>query len=383
MRELYFDHAASTPLHPEVLEAMVEAMRGPASNASSVHRFGRSAMDKLSSARDQIASQLGCRSSELVFTSGGTESDNAALTGVMRALRSSGKTHLITTAIEHHAILHTCEALQAEGISVTIVKPDDYGRIHAVAIEEAITPETGLISVMYGNNEVGTLQPIEEIANLAQQHGIYLHTDAVQALGHVPIDLSASGISLMSLSAHKINGPQGVGALYIAKGTPFQALQFGGSQERKRRAGTENTAGIIGFAKAVTLAISHLEDHSRQLDQLRDTWISLLKAELGADAIAVNGHPQHHLPHIANISFLGIQTESMLMNLDLSGIAASSGSACTSGSLERSHVLLAMGLDDARLESAVRFSFGLGNTTEQLEYAAQKIGTIVRRIRSI
>ncbi|WP_337099829.1 cysteine desulfurase family protein [Paenibacillus sp. YIM B09110] len=382
MNRYYFDHAATTPLHPEVARAMLEVMQGPGGNPSSMHAFGREAKQKVNRARDLIAAAIGCRPAELLFTSGGTESDNAALVGAARAMRRRGKSHIVTAATEHHAVLHTCEWLnKEEGFTVTCLPVQEDGRISPDSVAAAMTPETGLVSIMHGNNEVGTIQPIEEIGKIVRAAGALLHVDAVQALGSVPYRLSELPIDLMSFSAHKINGPQGVGALYIANGTPYEAIQHGGSQERKRRAGTENVPGIVGFAAAVDICVNERNQKQPFMDKLRNRWVELLRNTLPDVEIVVNGSEQHRLPHIVNISFVGIDTETMLMNLDLEGIAASSGSACTSGALERSHVLRAMDIPQERLLSAVRFSFGLGNTMEELEEASQKIATIVRRIR--
>lgn len=382
MQKYYFDHAATTPMHPDVAAAMLEVMTGAGGNPSSMHAFGREAKQKVNRARDGIAAALGCKPSEIVFTSGGTESDNAAIIGVAAALKRKGKNHIITSKAEHHAVLHTCEALAEAGYEVTYLSVDQTGRISVEELAAAIRPDTALISIMHGNNEVGTLQPIEEIGAVAHSHGVLFHVDAVQAFGTAQYRLSEMPVDLMSFSAHKINGPQGVGALYIANGTPFEPIAHGGSQERKRRAGTENVAGIIGFAKAVEICVNNRENKQLLLDKLRTEWVEQLKNRLKGTELVVNGNPEHHLPQIVNISFMGIDTETMLMNLDMEGIASSSGSACTSGSLERSHVLKAMAISEERLNSAVRFSFGLGNTMEELEDAARKIATIVERIRT-
>lgn len=383
MQKYYFDHAATTPMHPDVAAAMLEVMTGPASNPSSMHAFGRAAKQKVNKARDAIAAALGCKPSEIIFTSGGTESDNAAIFGAAAAMKKQGKTHIITSSAEHHAVLHTCRALAEAGHEVTYLPVDHTGRVSVEEIAAAIKPNTGLISIMHGNNEVGTLQPIEEIGELARNHGILFHVDAVQSFGTVSYRLSELPVDMMSFSAHKINGPQGVGALYLGSGTPFEPIAHGGSQERKRRAGTENVAGIAGFAKAVEICVNNRDSKKLLLDKLRTEWVDKLKSALsGTIELAVNGNAEHHLPNIANISFIGIDTETMLMNLDMAGIAAASGSACTSGSLERSHVLKAMGLPEERLNSAVRFSFGLGNTVEELEDAARIIATIVERLRT-
>ncbi len=382
MKTIYLDHAATTPMHPEVAAAMLEVMTGGPGNPSSMHAYGREAKARLARSRDELAGLLSCKPSELVFTSGGTESDNAALLGAARAMRKQGRTHIVTSSIEHHAVLHAVEALEREGFHVTTVPVNSEGTVLPEALQAAIQPgRTALVSVMWANNEVGTIQPVQAIGELAHGAGALYHTDAVQAFGSLPIDLRAMPIDLASFSAHKINGPQGIGALYIAAGTPYEPVSHGGSQERRRRAGTENVAGAAGFAAAAAIACAQPEAKAAALRELRDGLERRLIELLGADHIAINGNPANRLPHIANISLLGTDTESMLMNLDLEGIAAASGSACTSGALERSHVLKAMGISDERMTSAVRFSLGLGNTWEDIETAAQKIATVSKRIR--
>jgi len=382
MVRYYFDHAASTPIHPEVAQAMLEVYTQIPGNASSLHSYGRSARQLLNQSRDSIANRIGCMSSELIFTSGGTESDNTALVGSAKAMRKRGKTHIITSAAEHHAVLHTCKALENEGFRLTVLPVDEYGIVSLSDVEAAIGPDTGLISIMYANNETGTVQPIVEIGEIARKHGVLFHVDAVQALGSIPIDLKVLPVDLMSFSAHKLNGPQGVGALFIARQTPFEPLLHGGSQERKRRAGTENLAGIAGFSKAIEISVNSMAEKKLFLDKLRLEWVEQMNKLTGPAQLVVNGHPSEQLPHIVNMSFIGIDTETMLMNLDVEGIAASSGSACTAGSLEPSHVLKAMGIGRERLSSAVRFSFGLGNTLEDIEQAAKKVETILGRVRN-
>jgi cysteine desulfurase len=380
MNPIYLDHAATTPLHPAVLEDMLPYYGEIFGNASSTHSFGRAAKTAVNRSRDDIAKLLGCLPSELIFTSGGTESNNMALFGVLQANKNK-KRHIITTQMEHHAVLHPCEWLENLGFEVTYLTVDQQGLVYPEQVQEAIRPDTVLISVMFGNNEVGTLQPIEEVGRIAQSHGIVFHVDAVQTLGKVSLNLSQLPVDLMSFSAHKINGPKGIGALYVSKATHLAPLLFGGSQERKRRPGTENVAGIVGFAKAVQISLDGLEDLQLRMSGLRELMVSRLEQELGLNGFTVNGHPDKRLPHIVNISFPGVGTESLLMNLDLEGVAAASGSACTSGSLEISHVLKAMDLPESVTSSAVRFSFGMGNTKEQIETAAVKIATIVKRLR--
>lgn len=380
MRSVYLDHAASTPVHPEVAERMMKVMTSQYGNASSVHAFGREAKKIVNGARDRIASLLGCQSDELVFTAGGTESDNLAILGLLESLGMKGK-HVITSAIEHHAVLHTCHELERRGCEVTYVPVDSTGRVSVEDIAGAIQDNTVLVTIMYGNNEVGTVQPISEIGELCRSRGIVFHTDAVQALGSETINCRELPVDMWSFSAHKINGPQGVGALVVRRGLSVSPRLFGGLQEKKRRAGTENMAGIAGFTAAVEWTVNNMEARIRHYRELRSTLLEGLRQEIGSDAFVINGNSEHYLPHILNISFPGANTETMLMNLDMERIAAASGSACTSGSLEISHVLQAMKLSDPVLRSAIRFSFGLGNTTQEMEYTAQKIGTILNRLR--
>ncbi|GIP20779.1 cysteine desulfurase family protein [Paenibacillus sp. J22TS3] len=381
MRNIYLDHAASTPVHPEVAAEMLRVMQGQYGNASSIHAFGRAAKRTVNGARDSLAASLGCRPDEVVFTAGGTESDNLALFGSVAVSHTEGK-HIITTAVEHHAVLHSCHELEKRGYRVTYLPVDSHGMVYADQVKEAITDDTILISVMYANNEVGTVQPIQEIGTLARERGIVFHVDAVQALGSLDISCSDLPVDLMSFSAHKINGPQGIGALYVQHNTRLEPLLHGGLQERKRRAGTENLAGAAGFARAAQLATADIPAKQAYDEGLRRTFLTALDQHIGKDRYVINGHPTSRLAHILNISFPEVGTETMLMNLDMEGIAAASGSACTSGSLEPSHVLEAMNIPEQVLRSAIRFSFGLGNTNEEMEYTAEKIGTILSRIRN-
>lgn len=382
-KPIYLDHAATTALLPEVLEKMLPYLTEHYGNPSSLHSFGRTARSAVLAARDLMARILGCESKELIFTSGGTESDNLALFGTAPVPPPvNGKRHLITSTIEHHAILHSFEQLERQGYEVTYLPVDTTGLIRVEDVEAAIRPDTLLISVMYGNNEVGTVQPIEHIGRLAREKGIVLHVDAVQALGTLPLQLRALPVDLMSFSAHKIGGPKGIGALYCSAKAKLNPQMFGGSQERNRRAGTENVAGIVGFAEALRISAQNLAEKQQILDKLRLTMIAALNEELGEGSFMVNGHPELRLPHVLNISFTGLTSETLLMNFDLAGIAASSGSACASGSLELSHVLRAMGLSDERVASAVRFSFNSRQSTEEILAAAKMIGTIVRRLRN-
>lgn len=380
MKPIYLDHAASTPVHPEVAKVMYNMLLEQFGNASSVHTYGRSAKKMINGARDTIAGFLGCAPDEWVFTSGGTESDNLALFGAATASAHKGK-HIITTAVEHHAVLHTCEALEKQGFSVTYLPVNTEGRVSAADVEAALREDTVLISVMFANNEVGTVEPIEEIGRLAAARGILFHVDAVQVLGILPITLRELPVDYMSFTAHKINGPQGIGGLYVRRGAPLQPRQHGGLQERGRRAGTESLAGAAGFAKAVELAVTGLEQRREKALTLRTVLLQELDRRIGRGSYVINGDKQEFLPGILNLSFPGVSTDVLLMNLDMEGIAAASGSACTSGSLEISHVLQAMKLPDELLNSAIRFSTGLGNTNEEMEYVAQKVETILKRLR--
>jgi len=381
LKTYYFDHAATTPIHPDVVAAMIDTMQQGPTNASSMHHYGRAAKAHLNRSRDAISAHLGCKPNELIFTSGGTESDNLAIVGAARAQAAKGRKGLITSSIEHHAVLHAMQWLaEHEGFKLHIIEVDDTGTILLDQLKDKLDESIGLVSVMHANNEVGTIQPIVEIGRLAHEAGALLHVDAVQSLGHLPIQLHELPVDLMSFSSHKINGPQGIGALYVAHGTPLDAIVQGGSQERKRRAGTENVAGIVGFAKALDICVNERKNWQPFVAQLRNKWVELLQQELDQHPFIINGHATNTLPNIVNISFIGVDTESMLMNLDMAGIAAASGSACTSGSLERSHVLKAMSLSEERLNSAIRFSFGMGNTIEQLQEAAPIVASIVKRL---
>jgi cysteine desulfurase len=374
---IYLDHAATTPTDPRVVEAMYPYLTEQFGNPSSIHAFGRDSRKAMENAREEIARFLGVEPGQLVFTSGGTEADNTAIIGVALANRNRGQ-HIITSQIEHHAVLHACQHLEQIGFEVTYLPVDHTGMVHPDELKRAVRPDTILVSIMYGNNEVGTIQPIEEIGRFLQQQKIPFHTDAVQAFGVLPLNAGRLPVDLLSVSAHKINGPKGVGALYISRNVPFVPHLHGGSQERKRRAGTENVAGIVGFAEAVKIAKAEMAERVEKYRQMRETMIRIWR-ESGI-SFEVNGHPEKYLPHILNVSFPGADTETMLLNLDLAGIAAASGSACTSGSLELSHVLQAMCLDEPRSHSAIRFSFGVTNTLKDAEEAARITAEIVNRI---
>ncbi|QQE73239.1 cysteine desulfurase [Brevibacillus composti] len=375
---IYLDHASTTPVHPRVLEAMYPYLTQVYGNPSSVHSYGREARQAMEKARDRVAAFIDADPQELIFASGGTEADNMAIIGGAMALRERGR-HIITSSIEHHAVLHACEHLERSGFEVTYLPADETGMISVDELKRAVREDTVLVSIMYGNNEVGTIQPIEEMGHFLRERGIVFHTDAVQAAGVLPLSVKQLPVDMMSISAHKINGPKGVGALYLGRKVPFAPHLHGGSQERKRRAGTENLAGIIGFAEATVIAGEEMAERLDKYRRMRQAMLS--RWDDSGIAYVVNGHPDKHLPHILNVSFPGVQTETMLMNLDLAGVAAASGSACTSGSLELSHVLTAMCLEDARAQSAIRFSFGITNTVEEAERAAQKAADIVRRLK--
>ncbi|MFD2369815.1 cysteine desulfurase family protein [Brevibacillus sp. GCM10020057] len=374
---MYFDHAATTPVHPRVVEAMMPYLTQVFGNPSSVHGFGREARKALEQARDQIAAFMDAEPQSLIFTGSGTEADNLAIIGGAMAQRERGR-HIITSRIEHHAVLHACEYLEQAGFEVTYLPVDKTGMVRLADLQEAVRPDTVLVSIMYGNNEVGTIQPIVEIGTFLREKGIVFHTDAVQAFGVLPISVRELPVDMLSVSAHKINGPKGVGALYLARKTPISPIVHGGSQERKRRAGTENLAGIVGFAEATRVTAEEMDARVAKYRRMKEEMESVWK--LTGIAYRINGHPEAVLPHIFNVSFIGAHTETMLMNLDLANIAASSGSACTSGSLELSHVLRAMNLDDAIAQSAIRFSFGITNTVEEARKAAHAVAQIFYRL---
>ncbi|CUB51460.1 MULTISPECIES: cysteine desulfurase family protein [Bacillus cereus group] len=378
MERIYLDHAATSPTHPEVVEKMIPYMTETFGNPSSIHFYGRQTRHAVDEARRACARSIHANPNEIIFTSGGTEADNLALIGVARANRHKGN-HIITTQIEHHAILHTCELLEREGFEVTYLPVDETGRVQVSDIQKALTEETILVSVMFGNNEVGTMQPIAEMGKLLKEHQAYFHTDAVQAYGLVEINVKEFGIDLLSISAHKINGPKGVGFLYAGTNVKFEPLLIGGEQERKRRAGTENVPSIVGLQHAILLAEKTREQKNAQYEEFKDIMVSVFQNE--GIIFEVNGNLEYRLPHVLNISFTGMNIEPFLVNLDLAGIAVSSGSACTAGSIDPSHVLVAMfGKDSDQIRSSVRFSFGLGNTKEQIEKAAYETVKIVKRL---
>ncbi len=374
------DHAATSPVHPDVIDAMVSSLKSDFGNPSSIHQFGRKSRHALDEARNNLASSIHARANEIIFTSGGTEADNLAIVGAAKGNLAKGN-HIITTVIEHHAALNACKVLEKEGFDVTYLPVDENGRISIDDLEKAIRPETILITVMYGNNEVGTVQPIAEIAKLANNSDILFHTDAVQAYGLIDLDVKQLGVDLLSVSAHKINGPKGVGFLYVKDGTKLLPHSFGGEQERKRRAGTENVAGIVGMEKAAELMRIDREAKVELYQNMKQVMLGIF--EEASIPYRINGDQDHILPHVLNVSFLDAKVEPMLMNLDLAGIAVSSGSACTAGSHEPSHVLTAMFGDNERTQTAIRFSFGYGNAIEDATKAASEVVKIVNRLKKL
>ena len=380
MSAIYMDHAATSPVHPDVIEAMVSSLKSDFGNPSSIHQFGRKSRHALDEARNNLASSIHAKANEIIFTSGGTEADNLAIIGAAKGNLAKGN-HIITTVIEHHAALNACKGLEKEGFDVTYLPVDEKGRISIAELEKAIRPETILITVMYGNNEVGTVQPISEIARMANESGIIFHTDAVQAYGLINMNVKDLGVDLLSVSSHKINGPKGVGFLYVKDGTKLVPYSYGGEQERKRRAGTENVAGIVGMEKAAELMHIDREAKVELYQNMKQVMLNTFKEE--SLSYQVNGDEQHMLPHVLNVSFLDAKVEPMLMNLDLAGIAVSSGSACTAGSHEPSHVLTAMYGDSERTQTAIRFSFGYGNTIDDAKKAAGEVVKIVNRLKKL
>jgi cysteine desulfurase len=374
---IYLDNAATTPLDHTVRDAMLPYLEGSYGNPSSIHAFGRQTRAAIDHARSQVADAIGANPSQIVFTSGGTEADNLALIGVMHA-QPVEKKHLITSQVEHHAILDACKYLERFGYEVTYLPVNQQGLVQLEDIRAAIRPDTALISILHGNNEIGTIQPIEQIGHLAHEHNILFHVDAVQSFGSEPLDVSALPVDLVTLSSHKIYGPKGAGALYIRDSVKLLPRALGGAQERRKRAGTENILGIVGFGKAAELVGKHHIARREHLVQLKQTFIEDLRSR--SLDIVINGHVDNSLAHIVNISFLGIDTETLLIQLDMEGIAASSGSACTSGTLSVSHVLKAMHLPDSVTNSAIRFSFGKDNTIEEIKAATEKIEKVVRRL---
>ncbi|MEC1479706.1 cysteine desulfurase family protein [Bacillus velezensis] len=378
MERIYLDHAATSPMDERVLEEMKPHFFGSFGNPSSIHSFGRESRKWVDEARADIAREISAKEQEIIFTSGGTEADNLAIFGTAAARKNEGK-HIITTAVEHHAVLHACEKLEEDGFEVTYLIPGPSGRISANQVKEALRDDTILVTVMYGNNEVGTIQPIDEIGELLSGHQAYFHTDAVQAFGYMPIDVKKSRIDMLSVSGHKLNGPKGTGFLYVNQEVKLSPILLGGEQERKRRAGTENVPGIAGLREAVVLSNREREEKTAKYKEFKNIIMSTL--EKSGVTAEVNGDAEKCLPHILNLYFPGVPVEALLVNLDMKGVAVSSGSACTAGSVLPSHVLTAMfGSESGRLTSSIRLSFGLGNTAEQIETAAEKLAAVVKRL---
>ncbi len=379
-RTIYFDHAATTPTRPEVVEAMLPYFNAKFGNPSSIYSLGRDSKKAIEEAREAVAKAIGAQSREIFFTGSGTEADNWAIKGVAYANRQKGK-HIITTAIEHHAVLHTCQYLESDGFEVTYLPVDSDGLVSAEQVNAAIRPDTILITIMFANNEIGTIQPIAEIGKIAKEKGVTFHTDAVQAMGNIPINVGDMNIDLLSMSSHKFYGPKGIGALYIRKGVKITSFLHGGAQERGRRASTENVAAIVGLAKALEIATDNMETYNKKLIALRDRTIKEIEQKI--PFIKLNGHREKRLPGNVNFSFEFIEGESLLLMLDMKGIAASSGSACTSGSLDPSHVLLAIGLPHEIAHGSLRITFGEENTDADVDALMEVLPMIVQRLREM
>jgi len=380
MRRIYLDHAATTPTRPEVVKAMLPYFTDAFGNPSSIYSYGQEARGAVEEARTKVAELIGARGEEIIFTSGGTEADNHALKGVAYANERKGN-HIITTSIEHHAVMEVCKFLERRGFKITYLPVDEYGLVDPDDVKRAITDKTILISVMHANNQVGTIEPVEEIGKIAREAGVYFHTDAVQTLGHIPVNVDKLKVDLLAISAHKFYGPKGVGVLYVRKGTRLVSLMHGGEQEKRRRAGTENVPAIVGLGKAVELAGQEMGKGAERLAYLRDKLIKGLVEKV--DHIRLNGHPTRRLPNNVNVSVDFVEGESMLLNLDLEGICASTGSACSSASLEPSHVLLALGLPAEQAHGSLRFTLGRENTEADVERVLEVLPGIVARLRAM
>jgi len=381
MKRIYLDHAATTPVHPKAVKAMSPFFTERFGNASTLYSYGHEAKEAMENARSKIAAFIGAKSSqEIIFTSGGTESDNFAICGIAWANKNKGN-HIITTSIEHHAVLNTCKFIEKRGFRVTYLPVDEYGLVDPEDVKKAITDKTILISIMQANNEVGTIEPLAEIGKIAREKEIYFHTDAVQSFGHIPINVDELNVDLLSASAHKLYGPKGVGMLYIRKKIKIVPFLYGGEQENRRRASTENVAGIIGFGKACELAAQHMEEESIHLASLRDKLIRGLLVKI--EFTRLNGHPTKRLPGNVNVSIKYVEGESMLLKLDGKGICASSGSACTSSILEPSHVLTAMGIPPDIAHSSLRFTSGRENTEYDVNYVLEVLPDIIKELRLI
>jgi cysteine desulfurase len=380
MRRIYLDHAATTPTHPEVVKAMLPYFTDAFGNPSSIYSYGQEAKGAVEEARINVAELIDARSEEIIFTSGGTEADNYALEGVAYANEHKGN-HVITTSIEHHAVMEVCKFLEKRGFRITCLPVDKYGLVDPDDVKRAITDKTILISVMHASNEVGTIEPVEKIGEIAREAGAYFHTDAVQTVGHIPVNVDKLKVDLLSISAHKLYGPKGVGALYVRKGTRLVSLMHGGEQEKRRRAGTENVPAIVGLGKAVELVGQEMGKEAERLAYLRDKLIKGLVEKI--DHIRLNGHPTRRLPNNVNLSVDFVEGESMLLNLDLEGICASTGSACSSAILEPSHVLLALGLPPEQAHGSLRFTLGRENTEADVERVLEVLPGIVAKLRAM
>ncbi|MBI4562878.1 MAG: cysteine desulfurase NifS [Candidatus Rokubacteria bacterium] len=378
MRRVYLDHNASTPVHPEVVQSMLPYFGERFGNPSSIHSFGREAREGMEMARETIAAFLSVAKEEIAFTSGGTESDNLAVKGVAGA-RGSG--HIITSRIEHDAVLRTCQALELQGFAVTYLPVDQYGLVEPEEVRRALRPDTILITIMHANSEVGTIEPAEAIGRIAKEHGIPFHTDAVQTFGKIPIDVHAFGIDLLSFSSHKIYGPKGVAGLYIRRGTKMVSVQHGGEHERRRRAGTENVPGIVGFGKAVEVRARDMESEAERVTELRNRLWEGIRGRVSE--VRLNGHPVRRLPGTLNMCFRHVESESIVLGLDLKGVGVSAGSACTSGNVEPSHVLVAMGVPLDWAMGALRATLGRSNSAEDIEYVLEVLPPVVERLRSL
>ena len=377
---IYLDNAATTKTSQEVVDAMLPYFTENYGNASSIYEVGQRSKEAITTAREEIAKVLGAKTEEIYFTAGGSEADNWALKAAFEAYSQKGN-HIITTKIEHHAILHTCEYLEKKGAEITYLDVDENGLVNLDELQKAIRPETILISIMFANNEIGTIEPIKEIGMIAKEHGVLFHTDAVQAFGQVPIDVDEMNIDMLSSSAHKINGPKGIGFLYIRKGVKIRSFVHGGAQERKRRAGTENVPGIVGYGVAAKRAAETMEVRTAKERELRDYFIDRVLKEI--PYVKLNGDPVKRLPNNINLSFRFVEGESLLIMLDMKGIAASSGSACTSGSLDPSHVLLAIGLPHEIAHGSLRLTLGEDTTKEDLDYTLEQLKEIIGKLRDL
>ncbi|HWP22317.1 MAG TPA: cysteine desulfurase NifS [Candidatus Cryosericum sp.] len=381
MQKVYLDNAATTMVRQEVIDAMIPAFTTYYGNPSSLHEFARDAGKLVDEARAKVANAIGAKPDEIVFTGGGSESDNMVLRGVAAANKKKGK-HIITSAVEHHAVLYTLQAMEREGLAeLTILPVDEYGLVTPEQVRDTIRDDTVLVSIMFANNEVGTIMPVAEIGKICREKGVLFHSDAVQAVGHVPINVTEMNIDMLSMSAHKFHGPKGIGALYIKKGVRVPALIIGGGQEKKRRAGTENVPGIVGMGRALELAVEHMEANAVRVGALREKLMKGIPAAI--PDVKLNGHPTKRLPNNVNFSIRYIEGESILLMLDINGIAASSGSACTSGSLDPSHVLLAMGLPHEVAHGSLRLTLSEFTTEQEIDYVLDLLPQIVQRLRDM